>query len=434
MVYQKSLQFLVAAAFLLLMAGFALSTTNAAPASTNSYLGPEIIISAIDSEQFVPDIAYNSKHDEYLVVWENMWGIGGHHDVYAQRVSATGRLLSWFAVTDNNHKNKQMNPSVAYDPVYDRYLVVYAYDVYGTGGDWDIYGRFIPWNGPDPNVGDFMICNWTTNQMRPVVAYGYAQGEFLVTWTNAPAGQPTYISARRVFADGSTPFNPFTVASGTDDRDYQDVTYNLHRNEYLVTYDLDKDEANLDIYGVRLRGDGIPLTGGNPNVMGEFPIAGWPDDEERPAVEACDKADQYLVAWQSDQGTGGTDYAIYAYYLNGDAVPVYVTMISDTTLPQVSVDVACNNAGKGYMITWQDKYVGGEYGIWARLAQPELTLGPEFEVVGPRQASDREYPAVAGGGNNFLIAWEHDRDGGGNRDIHGRLLGYVMYLPLVSKQ
>ena len=431
MLYKKPFRSLVTAVALLLVLGNTHSSSTAAPSAASSYLGNEIVISERSSDEYSPDIAYNSNHNEYLVVWENIWP-GGHHDVYAQRVSGDGRLLSWFAVASNS--NKQMNPSVAYDPVHDRYLVVFAYDVWGNGSDWDVYGRFIPWNGPDAGLGDFMICNWTSNQRRPVVAYGRTQEEFLVTWTNAPSGQPTYISAQRVFADGSVfPGNPFLVSSGPENRDYQDVTYNLARNEYLVTWDVDKGSSNLDIAGVRLSGTGVALTGGSPSAVGEFTIAGWPAVEERPSVAACSQADQYLVTWQSDQDTGGTDYAIYARYINGEAVPGNVYEIADTTSPQLYADVACNAGGEKYLLIWQDKYVGGEYGIWARLAYPDETLEPEFEVVGPRSAADRQFPAVAGGYSTFMTAWEHDRDGGTNLDIHGRLLGYVVYLPLVKK-
>jgi hypothetical protein len=116
----------------------------AGPASTasagGSGLSTEIIISARDSEEHLPAIAYNSKHNEYLVVWENDWG-GGYHDIYAQRMSAGGRLLSWFALTT---VHSQTSPAVAYDPDNDRYLVVWAYDSYGNASNWDVYGRLCP--------------------------------------------------------------------------------------------------------------------------------------------------------------------------------------------------------------------------------------------------------------------------------------------------
>ncbi len=430
MATQKNFRSIAAVMLLLLALGAALSTSTAAPQLAPPALQPEIPISERESNEYRPDIAYNSKHNEYLVVWENLWA-GGYHDVYAQRISGDGRLLSWFDVSSSS--NKKMNPSVAYDPVNDRYLVTFAYDFNGDDSDWDIYGRFIPWNGPSASLIDFAICDWTSNQRRPSVAYGAAQGEFLVTWTNAPVGQPSYISARRVYAAGGFPADPFLVSSGAEDRDFQDVTYNLARNEYLVVWDVLKSTTSLDIYGIRLTATGTYLTGGDPMVMGEFPIAGWPSREELPAVAACAQADQYLVAWQSDQDTGGADYAIYGRYLNGDAVPGNVPLISDTTSPQLYVDLTCSANGQRYLVAWQDKYVGGEFGIWARLAYPNEVMEPEFELVGPRSAADRQFPAVASGRTSFLAAWEHDRDGGTNIDIHGRLLSYFVYMPFLNR-
>ena len=271
--------------------------------------GPEIIISERDSAEYSPAIAYNSKHNEYLVVWENDWG-GGYHDIYAQRISGDGRLLSWFSLTSGY---SQANPAVAYDPVNDRYLVVWAYDVFGNGSDWDVYGRFVPWNGP-PDPTAFPICSWPSNQGHPAVAYGRAQEEFLVVWKSDATSVPGYISAVRITAatGGFPGGDGFTVSSGSQIRDFPDVAYNLHRNEYLVTWDLEISANNIDIWGMRLRGDGAPLTGGSPTVTGEFVIAGWPSFEAEPAVAACAAADQYLVAWQSDQAPAENNYAIYA--------------------------------------------------------------------------------------------------------------------------
>ncbi len=401
-------------------------------AAAAPYLSHELVISELDNVKYAPDIAFNSKHNEYLVVWENNWG--AHHDIYAQRVSASGQLLSWFAVSANPPGPSQQEPSVAYDPSRDRYLVTWLLDAYGTGGDWDVYGRFIPWNGPNESLGDFVICNWTSNQAHPELAYGVSQDEFLVVWMNAVT--PSYISGRRVFADGSgfPTNNGVTLSSGPENRDFPTVTYNLARNEYLVTWMVDKSETGLDIYGERLRGDGLPLTGGNPSVTGEFPIAGWPADEAYPSVAACDKADQYLVAWQSDQDTDGTDYAIYARYLNGDALPGGVYLVDDTTSPEVNPDVSCNQPGRQYLIAWQTRYVNLHYGVWARLAYPNESMDPAFGLVQSGASTDREYPSVAGGHANYLVAWEHGREGTGYKDIHGRLVApYGLFLPLVIR-
>lgn len=258
-------------------------TVQALPATPAEAMSGEITVSERTSDEYSPAVAYNTNHNEYLVVWENIWP-GGSHDIYAQRVSSTGQLLSWFAVSTS--ANNKMAPSVSYDSIHDRYLIVWIYDVFGDGSDWDVYGRFIPWEGPDTGLADFPICTWTSNQAHPKTAFAYAQQEFLVVWMNAPSGQPTYISARRVFSDGSGfPAGGFLVSSGTASRDYPDVTYNLARNEYLVVWDV--VEGAVDIHGMRLSGTGVALQGGDPYAVGEFAIAGWPAVEEKPAAAAC---------------------------------------------------------------------------------------------------------------------------------------------------
>lgn len=400
-------------------------------AAEGSILSPDIAISELDSDQYAPAIAYNSKHNEYLVVWENDWS-DGTKDIYASRVSAGGQVLISIIIASD--EKKRTDPSVAYDPVNDRYLVVWSYDFHGDGSDWDIAGRFIPWNGPAISMHEFDICAYTSQQMRPVVVYARTQEEYLVTWTNRVSGGPTTILARRVWADGSGfPGDGFSISSGTENRDYQDVAYNLHNNEYLVTFEVDKSGSggSRDISGVRLTGAGVVLTGGNPSVMGEFPIAGWPDMEVRPAVAACNQADQYMVAWQSDQGS--TNYAIYTRYLNGDAVPGNVYEIDDTSIPEINVDVGCNASGKYYMLAWQSMYISSKYGILGRLAYSDESFGTTIEIMPASWNETRTFAAVGGASSSSLVAWEHQRTGGTNFDIHGRLLLNALYLPVIAK-
>ena len=312
-----------------------LPATAASQAAPAFHIGADIAISTIDNEKLLPAIAYNWKRQEYLVVWQNKWP--GNRDIYAQRISATGELLSWFAVSAGS--NDRAQPSVAYDPVNDRYLVVWIYDYYGDGSDWDVYGRFIPALGPDAGLGEFAICDWKTSQWTPVVAYGRTQEEFMVVWANnQTTGVPWYISGRRIDAKtGNFPStgSDITIAHPSQHRINPDIAYNLKRNEYMVVWE--QAAGSQDIWALRMTGTATPVGGG------EFAVAGWPDSEELPAVAACSGQDQYLVAWQSDVGTGKTDYAIYAWYLDGDGAKLGAPLVIDnTTSPEENVDIACD--------------------------------------------------------------------------------------------
>lgn len=393
-------------------------------ATSGPHLSNEIVISAPDNEEYLPSVAYNWKHREYMVVWHTKWVIGTR-DIRAARVSEQGQVLGEFIIYTHATKDSAQ-PSVDYDPVNDRYLVTWIFDAFGDGSDWDIYGRFIPWNGPSASLTEFAICTWTTHQWNPRVAYGRAVEEFLVVWANQyQAGTPyAYVSGRRIKADGSGfpgGSSDLTVSSATQNRVNPDVTYNLARNEYLVVYD-----NGVDIFGIRLTGTL------NNNFGGEFAIAGWPSVEIRPAVAACREADQYLVAWQSDQSISND--AIYARFIGGDGTLAGVHLIDDSTSPDREPDVACDQAGQQYLAVWQIRYTNLKYGIWGRLVHPDETLDVLFEIVPPGPATDRTNPVAAGGSSHYLVAWEHQRNGTAYQDIHGRIITPdMLFLPLVMR-
>lgn len=404
------------------------SAPFAPAAAVDPYVGGEIVMSNVDYDSYLPSVAYNWKHHEYLVVWHTKWTMGSR-DIRAARVSDTGQVLAQFVVYEHATKDSAQ-PAVAYDPVNDRYLVVWVFDVFGDGSDWDLYGRFIPWNGPSASLNEFAICTWGTHQWNPKVAYGRAVEEFLVVWANEyqDGALPMYISGRRIkAADGSFPGgtdSDLTISHATENRVNPDVTYNLARNEYLVVYD-----NAVDIFGFRLTGD---LAN---NFGGEFGIAGWSSIEIHPAVAACAGANQYLVAWQSDQSDqGAANDAIYARFLDGEATPGSVHLIDDTTSPEREPAVACNLSGTQYLVTWQTRYTNLKYGIWGRLVQPDATMIPQFCIVPPGSSADRTDPVVAGGHTTYLAVWVHQRDGTTHQDIHGRLVTpHVVFVPLVLR-
>lgn len=426
MLHKKTCQVLLVAFLLAAVMGSGLAEAKTIHATP--ILSPQFTISALASEEYYPAIAYNSNHDEYLVVWDNKWS-GGDRDIYAQRISATGELISGFVVASGTYNQK--HPSAAYDPIYDRYLVVWAYDINNDDSDWDIHGRLIPWNGPLANLEDFSIYSKSSShQVLPQVVYAQATQEFMVVWVNNPGVSATTIGGRRITASNGTFPTPdgVTIASGADYFDFPDIAYNLHNNEYLVVWHVFTGDVG-DIYGVRLSGDGVALG------SGEFGIAGWPAREIYPAVAACDQANQYMVAWQSDQDTNGGDYAIYARYLDGNATPGNVYLIDDTDNLETQVDISCDDAGEQYMLDWQRRNNNLKYGIWAKVAHTTELFDPSFEIVSPGASESREYSAVGGGRGSILFAWMHETSTDTGYDIHGRLYSYYgLYLPVTIRE
>ncbi|MBE9509081.1 MAG: hypothetical protein IMY86_13675 [Chloroflexi bacterium] len=264
-------------------------------------------LSVTDQIQILSDVgydlavAYNSVHDEYLVVW------GTPYEVRAQCISGRGELVgSEFYVAQGSNE-QEADPAVAYDFVNNRYLVVWL--VERPLNFRYIRGRFIRWNGPDPNWVEFDI-RWTSSLWwGPEVAYARAQEEFLVVWQSGyghcpPTTDCTQVWGCRVYANdptGDFPDSAFHIAGScpVPRRRSPDVAYNLARNEYLVTYD-----DCSDIYGKRLTGNGTELGGG------EFQITWWPDDELFPfrGSIAPDRASRGERRCRNRATTGGADH------------------------------------------------------------------------------------------------------------------------------
>ena len=388
-------------------------------------LGNEINISDLDSMEYLPSVAYNWKHHEYLVVWHTPWG-SGTRMILGSRISTTGEQLDGFVIYADSTKDSAQ-PDVAYDPVNDRYLVTFIFDTNDDGSNWDVYGRFIPWNGPSGPSTKFLICNYSNHQWNPKVTYARTMEEYLVAWNNTDQTGvlKANISLQRVNAATGNLGSDLTIYddTNTEHRTNVDVDYNLARNEYLVVYD-----NTHNILATRFTGNL------SHDFVGEFTIAGWPAGETKPAVAACRGVSQYLITWQSDQSDQGPpNDAIYARFMSGTGDLGVVKELDDSVGNDREADVTCNYAGDEYLAAWQVPYTNEKLGIWGRIVHPDTTLGPLFAIVGPYGDKDRTNVSLAGGHITYLAVWEHDRDA--FQDIHGRIMisGFKNYLPMTLK-
>lgn len=392
---------------------------------------PYLQIATGDGWKWSPAVAYDPQHDVYLVVWE-YWLTNGHHAIYGRLVSATGSMGAEFVVYSGTYYSLQ--PSVAYDTTHGHYLVVWSYDSTGDGSDHDIYGRFIPWNGPNPNETDFIIDSSRDNSVKPRVVYAVTPDEFFMVWK--VEATPSYIN-EGIIHDNKSGITKTISTDGLVD-DHPDVAYNQMRNEFLAVWDADVSRVtyDLDIHGIRLGWDGTPQT------PSDFVIADLAFVEERPTVGACYSADQYFIAWQS--WVSSIDTNIYGRFMSGNGTMDPIYGYAGTTLPQRNARLACNPAGNEYILTWDDEYAQPypRIGIWAELLNTQKAIMPPyaFEVVRPSATMDRTLPAVAYGGSKVtgrtsaLVVWQHGRDNSIWTDIWGQIIyPHEVFLPLIRR-
>ena len=384
-----------------------------------------LVLADDDSWKWSPAVAYAPPHDEYLVVWETILP-NNHHLINGRRVSAMGQMYPEFVVYDGTYNSLQ--PAVAYDSAHDRYLVVWSYDSAGDGSDNDIYGRFIPWDGPSDSETDFGVENSRINTDKPRLAYSITSDKFLIVWKVEE--NPSYITGGILYSNKTG--YPVAVSSGPEVRDFPDVAYNLARNEFVVVWDEDvgRDGPDLDIYAIRLDHAGAKMG------SGEFPVSSLLQNEQHPTVAACSAADVYLFAWQQQVNTVSTDDNIFGRLMTGSGVLGQSYGLAGTTLPQRYPRLSCNPPGNEFILVWHDQYAQPllMYGVWAELIHPDLTVEPAFEVVRPSDTRHRQYPAVAYGKVNALVVWQHARENSGYLDIWGQLTWpHRTFLPGVRK-
>lgn len=377
-------------------------------------MGPELIISQLDNQQLHPRVAYNSVEDEFLVVWHNQWP--GNRDIYAQRLDGEGNPLSWFTVAFVG--NDRIDPDVAYDPVHNRYLVVYLYDCYGDGTDWDVVGRFIDWDGPDPAWPEIVIDGNDDSQADPQVVFGRAQEEFMVVWTSVEPGVVDHVEGSRIASgDPATPaVSPlFPIAGDTRSRRHPDVAYNLARNEYLVVYDIDTGGATgYDIAATRLRGDGV--------VLGtEIWVSAVLGEETEPVVAANPDQDEYSVLWTETAGTP----SMFGIFFDGGGSQVGTVLAYQNS---ASPAIDCRAGTRRWDMVWSrshgqvyDNIVGGLFKLDVNSSATWWSWDL-FEAVDTGGAAATIHPAIASGRKTTLVVWMHDRSGTSFQDLHGRVL------------
>jgi len=136
-------------------------------------IGDDFVITDAPGDQLMPQVAYNSTDDEYLVIWYD------DQNVYGQRLSDTGALLgSEFVISASS----DVRSSIAYNNRDNTYLVA------SPVGDWregavNIRGQLLSNEGVRRG-SSFSICRERYNQGNPVVAYNSIDNEYMIVWTD----------------------------------------------------------------------------------------------------------------------------------------------------------------------------------------------------------------------------------------------------------
>jgi hypothetical protein len=226
----------------------ALCLTNAL---AQGHSEPFPITTATGSQDYF-QAAYNPNNDDYLVVWQD--DRNGETDIY-------GQLIDWDGTPIGDNiavcaaAGSQQRPRLDFDPILDRYLVVFEDTRNAHPGG--IYGAFVGSDGTIQPVasseadGSFPISTAAGEVFWPSIAFNFLENTYLVVWGDSRNDPGNALGAdvfgQRVAADGTLlgPPDPadanvnFAIADTEIEESVTDVSYSSVTNEWFVVYGTD---------------------------------------------------------------------------------------------------------------------------------------------------------------------------------------------------
>jgi len=414
--------------------GAALNATGGSP------VGSIFTVSGQTLEEMIPAIAYNPDRQEYLAVWYN--DRAGNDDIQAQRLSKDGAKLGGAFYVAAGAGADRRNPDIAYNSAHGEYMVVYDYE---TSSKQGIRGVIVPGNGS--SVGTeitFLEGSSSQPYHTPAIAYASTADRYLITTIYFDLVEDRVLAGSYEH-DGTRDglFVALSHQSGKETYPIEkpELAYNRARNEFLVIWQQQFYEngssKDKDIFGRRVK-----MSGGMDALGDPFAISDDAGEESNPTIAALPNAGtegRYLVVFEYDAGGSAQGLRGQAVEGTGGAGFLITFPYAASSDPQHYPAVAASETASRFLVTWQQEGYAPPLtynGIVGRAVSNEgVLLGDSLNngsfALGGITAED---PAVAAGANgDFMVIFDDQELLATNRDIFGQLWGNRVYLPLVVK-
>jgi len=400
-----------------------------ASVSAGGIIGSPNPVSAGPEEEVYPAVAYNSTRQEYLVVWFNDRPVVD--DIYAQRLTRDGlKIGPVFCISTGAGQNKRY-PDVAYNSKHDQYLVVWEDEtVQGKG----IRACRVSGSGEVLDESGFKIADHGYDNIfpkKPIVSYAYTSDRYMVVWAeswkNVALPNPNhFIKAQKVTETGALEDSPILVASAKHYIGEPDIAYNRHMNQYLVVWEDLRTLTETRIYGYQLNAGGF-------KVGSEIQITSGSVDCTNPAVASIPTSGgdiKFLVVYEHEYPAN--DHDIYGRFINEDGtLHTALFLFAFTTFDETSPAVTGNEVSQEYFVVWRENQGVTDNPIMGiQVSSLADSWGDLIEL--PCPAADN--PAVSAGHlADFLIVWQDQPVSGTNMNIYSQLFGNRNYLPMIKR-
>jgi Tol biopolymer transport system component len=362
----------------------------------------EALVASGTGDQQNQSAAWNPVNQESLVIWHDASVDdirGALFDKYGRRLAAD--------IPIRVDSQREAGPSVAYGG--GGYLAVWvngrATDPTGT----DIYGAWIMPNGMVQT--QLIVTNKTANQRAPSVTYDPVANRFLVVWIDDEFGLTNRNVWRAVLLPGGGVFSaPAAILTLPSDQRGPYARYDYGNSRYFMVW-FDNRNGNFDIFGSRMDATGSLLDGTG------LLISGASGDQRNPRMaerRPADGINNFVLAW-IDFRNGQPD--IFGTLVDGDGTVVgsdFQIAGGSGDQRAASVDVDYVRTKKA-IVSWIDNTTSGsltDYDIWR--AQVDQTGNVTAPIVEIGTTSDERNPVMLyegynGVDNGFLILWRDNR-------------------------
>ena len=201
-----------------------------------SDMGPPL---AVGFEAETPAVAYNTRRNEYLVVWRGDDSAGplfpGEFEIFAQRLTAGGdevgandRRISEMGPSGDDAYSAE-DPAVAYNPTSDQYLVAWEGDdddVPLVDDEDEIFVQRLNANGAQVGADDRRVSDMGPNgdvdfsADNPAVAHNPTSNQYLVAWEGDDDRGPLVDNEREIYVQR---LSAKGVQRGANDRRISDM-------------------------------------------------------------------------------------------------------------------------------------------------------------------------------------------------------------------
>ncbi len=395
----------------------------------------EAVIDVLPGTQVFPDIAghvttFDPCPDIYAIVWEDRRADGG--DIFIRAITTAGAALGFPLVVDDP-PGRQATPAIAKDSIDCLYLVVW--DDKASG---EIRGRFIDTGGFFIG-GAFDIGPVDPAGGRPDVAWNPLANRFLVVWHATLGGDGSDIVGRYVDPPPIGPVGPvWLFHNGPEEERRAVVAANIYADRFMIAWDEGtkappRDRPNAVFARVMGTDELAPAVGAAfpvacvddpPNITGAPDIAfdgnagkfliTFTDNRERAGGSRLDIRGQFVSAdgdLLDNPDTGAVEDDCEEHFVIADGPPAQ-------RLARVSFDPTENH----FLVVWEGKLPGDTYRVRRRMVDAfEGDLTPIVDVSG-FFAEDARQVAVANdiSAGSWFAVWSDDR--GDTRDLFGAVV------------